>query len=63
MGDKVITCADCGQSFTFSAGEQDFYQQKGMSEPKRCKECRAAKKAERGRWPGRFIQSVVSPDE
>ncbi|HYP25980.1 MAG TPA: zinc-ribbon domain-containing protein [Blastocatellia bacterium] len=48
MGDKVITCADCGQSFTFSAGEQDFYQQKGMSEPKRCKECRAAKKAERG---------------
>lgn len=48
MGDKQITCADCGQSFTFSAGEQDFYQQKGMSEPKRCKECRAAKKAERG---------------
>jgi Probable zinc-ribbon domain len=46
--DKAIRCADCGQSFNFSQGEQEFYQQKGMSEPKRCKECREAKKAERG---------------
>jgi hypothetical protein len=48
MGDKTITCADCGQPFTFSAGEQEFFQQRSMSEPKRCKECRQAKKAERG---------------
>jgi Probable zinc-ribbon domain len=48
MPDKTIRCSDCGQSFNFSQGEQDFFQQKGMSEPKRCKECRAAKKAERG---------------
>lgn len=48
MPDKSIRCADCGQSFNFSQGEQEFYQQKGMSEPKRCKECREAKKAERG---------------
>jgi hypothetical protein len=46
--DKSIRCADCGQSFNFSQGEQEFYQQRGMSEPKRCKECREAKKAERG---------------
>jgi len=48
MEDRTIQCADCGQPFTFSAGEQEFYAQRGMSEPKRCKECRAARKAERG---------------
>ena len=48
MPDKTIRLSDCGQSFTFSQGEQEFFQQKGMSEPTRCKECRAAKKAERG---------------
>jgi hypothetical protein len=48
MADKTITCTDCGQPFTFSQGEQEFYEQRGMSEPKRCKECRQAKKAQRG---------------
>ncbi len=46
--DKVITCCDCGKEFTFTAGEQEFYQLKGLTnEPKRCKECRDKKKAER----------------
>jgi hypothetical protein len=48
MPDKTLTCSDCGQPFTFSQGEQEFFQQRGMTEPKRCKECRAAKKAQRG---------------
>lgn len=48
MADKIITCSDCGNTFTFSQGEQEFYEQKGMSEPKRCKECRQAKKEQRG---------------
>lgn len=47
MEDKQIKCADCQREFTLTAGEQDFYQQRGMSEPKRCKECREARKAER----------------
>jgi hypothetical protein len=47
MEDKTLTCADCSQAFTFSAGEQQFYQERGMSEPKRCKECRQARKANR----------------
>jgi len=47
--DKSIRCADCGATFTFSAGEQDFFQTKGYTnEPKRCPSCRQAKKAERG---------------
>ena len=49
MEDKTIECADCGKPFTFSAGEQQFYQERGMSEPKRCKPCREARKAQRGR--------------
>ena len=47
MEDKTLTCADCSQPFTFSAGEQQFYQERGMSEPKRCKDCRQARKANR----------------
>jgi CxxC-x17-CxxC domain-containing protein len=45
--DKVLTCRDCGASFTFTEGEQNFYAQKGYSEPTRCPDCRAAKKAAR----------------
>jgi CxxC-x17-CxxC domain-containing protein len=47
MADKSITCRDCGNTFTFTEGEQDFYSQKGYSEPMRCPDCRAAKKASR----------------
>ena len=28
MQDKVITCKDCGQEFTFTVGEQEFYKKK-----------------------------------
>jgi hypothetical protein len=47
MQDKQILCADCGQPFLLTTGEQEFYQERGMSEPKRCKDCRQARKAER----------------
>jgi len=47
MPDKIVTCRDCGQQFTFTEGEQDFYASKGYSEPTRCRDCRAAKKAQR----------------
>ena len=47
MQDKTLTCSDCGQEFTFTAGEQEFYAQKGFSEPTRCPGCRAARKAAR----------------
>ncbi len=47
MADKIMTCRDCGNTFTFTAGEQEFYAQKGFGEPSRCPDCRAAKKATR----------------
>jgi CxxC-x17-CxxC domain-containing protein len=42
--DKTLVCRDCGQSFTFTAGEQEFYSSRGYTEPQRCADCRAAKK-------------------
>jgi len=46
--DKVLTCSDCSQEFAFTASEQDFYAQRGFTEPRRCPSCRASRKAARG---------------
>lgn len=40
MTDKEMTCTKCGKTFTWTAGEQEFYAERGYSEPKKCKECR-----------------------
>ena len=46
--DKTLTCKDCGQEFVFTAGEQEFYAEKGFqNEPTRCKACRIARKNSR----------------
>jgi len=42
--DRPITCVDCGEEFTWTAGEQVFFHDKGLkNEPKRCKPCKHAK--------------------
>ena len=47
FGDKILTCAECGNQFVFTAGEQEFYQLKGFqNEPKRCPACRSIRRAE-----------------
>jgi CxxC-x17-CxxC domain-containing protein len=44
--DKTLTCRDCGQPFTFTAGEQEFYASRGlMNEPGRCPNCRQARRS------------------
>ncbi len=40
MTDKIIICKECKKEFVFTVGEQEFYVQKGLIEPKKCKECR-----------------------
>jgi len=46
--DKSITCVDCGEEFLFTAGEQAFYRERGLTnEPTRCKNCREKRKAGR----------------
>ncbi|HBT18983.1 MAG TPA: cytochrome C551 [Clostridiaceae bacterium] len=48
MEDKKIMCRDCGNEFTFTVGEQEFYKEKGFeNEPVRCPDCRRARKAEK----------------
>ena len=42
--DRKLKCVDCGAEFTFSAGEQFFFWSKGLSEPKRCFQCRLRRK-------------------
>ncbi len=43
--DRILTCRDCGQDFTFSAGEQEFYASRGLTNaPSRCSSCRAARR-------------------
>ena len=44
--DKTLVCKDCGAEFIFSAGEQEFYAEKGFqNEPIRCKACRTLARA------------------
>jgi CxxC-x17-CxxC domain-containing protein len=48
--DESLTCTDCGTSFTFTSGEQEFFAAKGFTnKPNRCPDCRAARKAQGGR--------------
>lgn len=47
--DKQLTCKECGQEFSFTAREQEFYAEKGFeNEPGRCPACRSARKQNRG---------------
>ena len=48
FNDKTLECSDCGKEFTFSAEEQEQFQSRGYTnEPKRCTECRDARKSNR----------------
>ena len=43
--DKTLVRKECGNEFIFTAGEQEFYAEKGfVNEPQRCKACRDARK-------------------
>lgn len=54
MSDQTLTCRDCGTAFTFTEGEQAFYQERGFSPPTRCPSCRARRKAERNASSGSY---------
>jgi CxxC-x17-CxxC domain-containing protein len=51
--DETLNCVDCQTPFTFSAGQQEFFAQKGFTnKPNRCPDCRDARKAQRGAGGG-----------
>src|SRR5690242_10086212 len=61
FADRTLTCRDCGQQFVFTAGEQEFYQSRGLTnEPGRCPDCRAARKASQGGGGGGYAYSSSS---
>lgn len=46
FNDKYLVCNDCGLQFVWSAGEQAFFADRGLThQPKRCKPCKQAKNA------------------
>jgi len=47
LPDTTLTCSDCNCQFTFTEGEQEFFQAKGFSPPTRCPDCRRRRKAEK----------------
>ena len=66
--DKTLNCSDCGADFTFTASEQEFFASKGfVNEPRRCPDCRAARKQQRfdggggyGRGPRQMNPAVCA---
>jgi len=47
--DRLLTCADCGGEFIFTAGEQLFFLDKQFkNDPKRCKPCKSRRSAQQG---------------
>lgn len=59
--DQTLTCRDCGKSFVFSARDQEFFAQKGFTNPPtRCKDCRLKKK-EAGNRPASSASAADKP--
>ena len=53
--DRIIKCQHCGQDFVWTAGEKEFYQEKGLSAPTKCPICRAIfKEAEKDKFRGKL---------
>ena len=53
MTDEKVkrVCADCGEKYQLSAGDVEFYSRRGLFLPRRCRDCRTARRlSERPQW-------------
>ena len=58
--DKTLVCKECGKEFVFTAGEQEFYAERGFqNEPQRCKSCRDTRK-NAARGPREYFTAVCA---
>ena len=58
--DKTLVCKDCGKEFIWTAGEQEFYAEKGFENaPARCRECRDKRKRTREGGEERKMYKVI----
>ena len=61
FNDKELVCKDCGKTFVFTAGEQEFYASKGfVNEPQRCKDCRDNRKSKLRAQKEMFVTTCAS---
>ena len=61
--DKTLVCKECGEEFVFTAGEQEFYAEKGFqNEPQRCKACRDARKNAAGST-GEYAEELAAAEK
>ena len=44
MPDLEITCSECSTPFMFTEREQEYYRERNLTHPKRCKPCRDARR-------------------
>lgn len=59
--DRTLTCRDCSEGFTFSAGEQAFFSSKGLvNDPTRCPTCRATAKRARADGTREFHAAICA---
>lgn len=62
FADKTLTCRECSQPFSWTAGEQQFFREKALINiPARCPRCRSARKAKLG-LPDRAQTEVTCAD-
>ncbi len=58
--DKTLVCKECGAEFVFTAGEQEFYAERGFqNEPQRCKACREDARKECCPQPERVLHCCL----
>lgn len=59
--DLTLQCVDCGCNFEFTAGEQEFYESKGLTNtPKRCPRCRTNRKRMSRSKPRKMYDVICS---
>jgi CxxC-x17-CxxC domain-containing protein len=56
MPDLEITCSECSTPFVFTEREQEYYRERNLTHPKRCKPCRDARRASFGSSGGGKVQ-------
>lgn len=60
--DQTLTCRDCGATFVFTVGEQEFYASRGFTNaPGRCPDCRALARREGSRGSSRARYGGADP--
>jgi CxxC-x17-CxxC domain-containing protein len=61
FADRDVLCVGCGVMFVFSAGEQEFFHEKGFTnEPKHCKQCKAKRELARNGKTQHRIETHVT---